>query len=341
MTVINQSELDELIRLDQVLMWSIISINASNLDARNNYISDNAAIRAESKDYITWQVVQDELGNGRFTFTALLPIVNPHPLQHKPSIIDRVYSYSPYDPNMLTEAGISGHGQGVGGLPVWIDTTEKLLAYCAVNAAKICKLAPLVTGTEAFINSIRRQYWGNCQYQIIDSAYGSTMTITGYLTIDWYKYMKGRSLIECLDPFAGHASDINCNFPDIATLFGNVVDLNLPVEEIIPLVPVGAFGFPPGGGKLAIEMSVEQNSAEALIDSYGQNYFIDDALPDWYRDIINNPPQLQTLSTGLGSVSAADSQAPKMIESLPICKEQDPAVVNYGKSPLAAVLGKQ
>ena len=338
MTVINQAELDELIRLDQVLMWSIISINASNLDGRNNYISDNAAIRAESADYITWQIVQDEAGNGRFTFTALLPIVNPHPLQHKNSILDRVWSYSPFDPNLLTESGIRGYGQGVGGLPFWIDTTEKLLAHCAVNAAKISKLAPLVRGTEEFINSLRRQYWGSCQYQITDSAYGSQMSITGYLTIDWYKYMGGRSLIACLDPFEDHASDVNCNFPDIVTLFGNAVDLNLPVERIIPLIPVGAFGFPPGGGKLAVEITAEQNSAEALIDSYGQNYFIDDALPDWYRDIINNPPQLQTFSNGLGSVSSADAQAPRIIESLPICKEQDPAVVNYGKSPLAAVL---
>ena len=338
MTVINQAELDELIRLDQVLMWSIISINASNLDARNNYISDNAAIRAESKDYIQWQIVQDEAGNGRFTFTALLPIVNPHPLKDKRSILDRVFSYSPYDPDLDMSPGVTGYGQGVGGLPDWIDTTEKLLAHCAVNAAKISKLAPLVRGTETFINSIRRQYWGNCQYQINDSAYGSTMTITGYLTIDWYKYIGGRSLIACLDPFAGHATDISCNFPDIVTLFGNIVDLALPIEEIIPLLPVGAFGFPAVGNN-AIEISAEDSSAEALIDSYGQNYFIDDSLPDWYRDAINNPPQLN-FAADTPSVGSADSQAPRMIESLPICKEQDQSVVSYGKSPLASILGK-
>jgi hypothetical protein len=341
MTVINQSELDELIRLDQVLMWSIISINASNLDARNSYISDNAAIRAESKDYIQWSVVQDESGNGRFMFTALLPIVNPHPLQDKVSILDRVWSYSPYDPNMITEAGITGYGEGISGLPVWIDTTEKLLAFAAVRAAKVCKLAPLITGTEPLINSIKRQYWGNCQYQITDSAYGSQMTITGYLTIDWHKFMMGKSLIRCLDPYAGHASDINCNFPSITTLFNiAAVDLDLPVEQLIPLIPVGAFGFPPGGGSGGgIEMSVEQSSAEYLIDSYGQNYFIDDALPAWYLDAINNPPPLQTL-VYTNTVSGQDSQPPKLIESLPICKEQDLAVINYGKSPLATVLGK-
>jgi hypothetical protein len=338
MTVINQSELDELSRLDQVLMWSIISINASNLDGRNTYVSDNAAIREESKDYIQWSVIQDDQGNGIFNFTALLPIVNPHPLQDKESILDRVWSYSPYDPNLETEAGIAGYGENVPFLPTWVDTTEKLLAVCAVTATKVCKLAPLVRGNEAELNAIRRQYWGNCQYQITDSAYGSQMTITGYLTIDWHKYLNGKSLIRCLDPYSGHASDVNCNFPSIRELFRlAAVDLNLPVAELIPLVPVGAFGFPAGGGAPVL-IAGEESSAEYLIDSYGQNYFVDDALPDWYKDAIDNPPPLQTFVSGLGNVGSSDAQAPKLIESLPICKEQDPSVVNYGKSPLATVL---
>jgi hypothetical protein len=339
MTVINQAELDELIRLDQVLMWSIISINASNLDARNNYISDNAAIRAESKDYITWQVGQDENGNGQFTFTALLPIVNPHPLQDKQSILDRVWSYSPYDPDMLTESGITGYGEGVSGLPSWIDTTEKLLAFCAVRATTVCKLAPLVRGNLAALSEIKRQYWGSCQYQITDSAYGSQMTITGYLTMNWASYIGGKSLIRCLDPIPRHASDVSCNFPSITELFNiAAIDLTLPVADLIPLIPAGDYGFPPGG-KLPPQIVGDPFvSAEQLIDSYGQNYFIDDALPDWYKDAIDNPPQLQTFLTGIGNVSSSDAQAPRIIESLPICKEQDPAVVNYGKSPLAAVL---
>ena len=322
MTVINQSELDELTRLDQVLMWSIISINASNLDGRNNHISDNAAIRAESKDYIQWSVVQDEKGDGKFMFTALLPIVNPHPLQDKESILDRVWSYSPFDPNLLTEAGIAGYGENVPFLPSWVDTTEKLLALCAVRATKVSKLAALVRGNEAQLNAIKREYWGNCQYQITDSAYGSQMTITGYLTMDWHKYLNGKSLIRCLDPYSGHASNVNCNFPSIRELFRlAAVDLNLPVPELIPLVPAGAFGFPTGGGGPII--IGEENSAEYLIDSYGQNYFIDDALPAWYLDAINNPQNIEIITSGFGNVGSPDGQAPKIIESLPICKEQD------------------
>jgi hypothetical protein len=317
-----------------------MSINASNLDSRNTNISDNAAIRSESKDYITWQVSQDENGNGRFTFTALLPIVNPNPLQDKINLLSRVWSYSPFEPDMITEAGISGFGSSMPTLPSWIDTVEKLLAYTAVRATKVSKLASLTTGTLLFMNLVNFNLWGNCQYRITDSAYGSEMTITGYLTIDWHTYLTGGSLIRCLNPHQSYANNINCNFPDLPTLWSvGSVDLDLAIEDLILLVPVGGFGVP-HTGNLPRDISLDANSAESLIDSYGQNYFIDDAVPSWYQDIINNPPNLQTFTTGIGSVSPADSKSPKLVESLPICKEQDPSIISYGRSPLSSVVGK-
>ena len=338
MTVINQAELAELSRLDQILMWSIISINASNLDGRNKNISDNAAIREESKDYIQWQVVQDDKGEGRFTFTALLPIVNPHPLKDKASILSRVWSYSPYDPDIQTEAGILGHGWGVPAMPVWIETTEHLLAHIAVLASKITKLAPKIKGTQTFIDSIKRQYWGDCQYQITDSAYGSQMTITGYLTLNWHTYINGGSLIRCLNPPRQDASFVNCNFPDLLEVWNlPLLDLVLPVDEILASVTNTGVSIPPLG---IITAGEEDNSAEGLINSYSQSYFVDDALPDWYKDAIDNPPNLQILTTGFGNIGSSDANPPKLIESLPICKEQDPSVVSYGRSPLATVLGK-
>jgi hypothetical protein len=340
MTVINQAEFAELSRLDQILMWSIISINASNLDGRNSYVSDNAAIREESKDYIQWQVVQDDQGAGKFTFTALLPIVNPHPLQDKDSLLARVWSYSPYDPNLETEAGIVGYGWGVPPLPDWIETTEQLLAYVAVLASKIVKLAPKIKGSQSFVDSIKRQYWGECQYQITDSAYGSQMTITGYLTLNWRTFINGGSLIRCLNPPLADASNVNCNFPDLVEVWGTPsLDLLLPFEAILLTVPQSGVSIPPLSAGTQIE-GVDADSAEGLINSYGQSYFLDDALPDWYRDAIENPPPLQTFVSGLGNLGSNDQKAPKIIESLPICKEQDPSVVSYGRSPLATVLGK-
>jgi hypothetical protein len=337
MTIINQSELAELSTLDQGLMWAIMSIVSSNLDSRNNYISDNAAIRAESADYVTWQVVQDEKGQGKFTFSALLPIVNPHPLQDKISLLSRVWSYSPYDPNMLTESGISGYGWELPTIPTWVETTEQLLAYLAVLATKISKYALLTQGSELFVKSVKHEYWGDCQYQITDSPYGSQMVITGYLTIDWRTYLRGGSLIRCLNPYAGDASNVNCNFPILSELWSlPIVDVELPVEEILPIVPLGSHGFIKGG----LSIQIEGTSAEGLIDAYNQSHFIDDAVPDWYSDAINNPKGVALFFTNGSAVNNKDSVAPKIIESLPICKEQDPSIVSYGKSPLESILSK-
>jgi hypothetical protein len=339
MTVINQAELAELTKLDQVLLWCIVSINASNLDPRNNNISDNAAIRAESRDYITWQVQQDDKGKGQFTFTALLPIVNPHPLQDKVSLLSRVWSYSPFDPNMETEAGIDGYGEDMPTVPIWVDTVEKLLAFVAIRATKISKLVPLISGEKLLMDILKDSYWGKCQYQITDSAYGSQMSITGYLTINWRTYIHGGSLIRCLNPPQSGFNHLNCNFPKLADLWSvSSVDLDLPVEDLIPLIPIGTYGLSPNGELR--EIAGIENGAQSLINSYSQNYFIDDALPDWYADIINNQPHLQTFTTGIGSVSSPDSKAPKLVESLPICKEQDPTVVSYGRTPLANILAK-
>ena len=338
MTVINQDELAQLTKLDQVLMWCIISINASNLDPRNNNISDNAAIRAESRDYITWQVTQDDKGKGQFSFTALLPIVNPHPLQDKVSLLSRVWSYSPFDPDLETEDNIQGYGEDMPLVPSWVETVEQLLAFVAVRATKISKLAPLITGEKLLMEILQNSYWGNCQYQITDSAYGSQMTITGYLTINWSTYIQGGSLIRCLNPPQNAFNDQRCNFPKLEELWSvPSINLDLPIEDLIPLIPTGAYGLQGGIPSL---IAGEANSAQSLINSYSQNYFVDDALPDWYQDVLNNPPHLQTFGTGLGSLSPQDSKPPKLVESLPICKEQDPSMVSYAKTPLSNILGK-
>jgi hypothetical protein len=316
MTVINESELAELSTLDQVLMWAIVSINASNLDARNTYISDNAAVRAESKDYISWSVTQDDKGKGKFVFSALLPVVNPHPFKDKQSIIERIWSYSPYDPNLETETAISGYGWQLPTIPIWIDTTERLLAYIAIIGTKIAKYARLTKGDEAFWAAVKSEYWADCQYSISDTPYGGEMTITGYLTIDWNSYISGQSLIRCLNPYAGHASDINCNFPNLMELWSVAeVDLSLPLQDLTPLIP--SDGISSSGGE----------SAESLIDSYGGNYFLDEAVPDWYTQALEG---YQSQADNFSNSSADIGNAtPKLIESLPICKEQDPEIISF------------
>lgn len=323
MTVINQAELETLSTLDQVLLWSIVSINASNLDARNNYISDNAAIRAESKDYIQWSVVRDDYYRGRFVFSALLPIVNPHPLADKDSIVEKIWSYSPYDPSMVVEIGVQGYGWEKPTFPSWVDTTERLLAYCGILASKISKYARFTSGSNAFWANVAPIYWAECNYSISDTPYGGEMLITGYLTLDWARYLDGKSLIRCLNPAVGHGSDVSCNFPDLRLLWGiPEIDFSLSYEEMVPVIPVI-------GGVAPILIAVE-NSAQSLIDSYGGASFTDQAVPSWLKDAQDS---YQNQSDVFNNKSAdVGNLTPKLVESLPVCKEQDPDMSSFAIS---------
>ncbi|WP_309733185.1 hypothetical protein [Chamaesiphon sp. OTE_75_metabat_556] len=324
MTIINQSELNQLRYLDQALMWAIMSINNSNLDSRNNYISDNAAVRAESKDYITWSVTQDDNGAGRFVFSALLPIVNPHPLEDKQSILERIWSYSPYDPSMTIDVGMDGYGWPMPDRPTWCDSTERLLAYLAVIASKLTSYRNLTKFTAEELALVHYEYWGECQYIMSDTPYGGTMTIAGYLTIDWNSYLQGKSLIKCLNPYSAHASDINCNFPDLVQLWSvPSVDLDLPAAEITDLIPsTGEYSVIDG-----TEVSSQTTTADSLIRSYGQTTYIAEYANNLFggalgtylsaADAVNNT------SAGLGS------STPKLIESITTCKEQDPDLASY------------
>jgi hypothetical protein len=325
MTVINESELAQLTHLDQVLMWSIMSINASNLDSRNTYISDNAAIRSESKDFISWSVTRDDKGIGRFVFSALLPLVNPHPLKDKESLLERIWSYSPYDPDLQTEDSVYGYGWQIPTIPLWADTTERLLAHVAIIGAKIAKYARLTKKPEGAWANIHTDYWADCEYVINDSPYGGSMTIAGSLSFNWQSYLNGDSLIKCLNPFIGHASEVSCNFPDLAILWNvppvspslpPVVDIFLPPQSIAVLIP-----------SVGVQVNGEESSARDLIDSYSGGFALDDLLPDWLVDAQDNYQQrADQQRNDSGDIG---DKTPKLIESLPVCKEQDPEMTTY------------
>lgn len=331
MTLLRLDELAQLTTLDQALLWCIVSINDANLDPRNFFISDNAAIRAESANYIQWNVTQDDKGQGKFVFTVLLPLVNPNPLQDKESLLERVWSYSPFEPQQEFDAGIAGYGYGIPVLPAWVDTSERLLAYLGVLAALISRYARLTKGDENFWALIKPEYWADIKYLISDSAYGGTMTITGEMSLDWSSYLQGLSLIKCLNPYSRHASDINCNFPRLDILWA-VPDVALAVPDVVLALPPGDFTpLIPAAGDFSVgdagRIMQTESSANALINSYVKTKFNDDALPDWYLDAINNPQSASlTLS---GGTTVLGNATPQLIESLTICKEQDPDMISY------------
>lgn len=145
MTVINQNELSQILYVDQALMWCVIELEHSNHHIDNFYLSDNAAVRAESQDFVSWQVIQDSDGNGQFVFTALLPILNRHPLLQQNSIIECVMSYTIF---RLTDEQITyptdGKGMLLPTIPIYINTLEKLLVW----------LVQLVEGVNRYIKLI-------------------------------------------------------------------------------------------------------------------------------------------------------------------------------------------
>jgi hypothetical protein len=328
MTILNTSELNKLRYLDQILMWAIASINKANLDPQNTYISDNAGIRPESANYINWSVTRDDKGAGKFIFTALLPLVGLNPFIDKVSLFERIYSYSPFPAVLGIPSGIQGYGMPKPLIPSWIDTTERLLAYISIIATKIGKYARATKKTPTQWANIHTEYWADCQYSITQSGTSGQMSISGSLWIDWDNYEAGQSLIKCLAPPAIRASDVSCNFPNLAQLW-NIsapVDLSLPAFQIAQIIP-----------DTGVTIQGEDLSAQDLIDSYYQSTYLERETPQWYLDAINGVINNESINNVSGSIGNA---TPQIIESLEICKEQDPELANYGRKPLEQVIGK-
>jgi hypothetical protein len=329
MTILNTAELSKLTRLDQVLMWAIACINKANLDPKNTYISDNAGIRAESADYIQWSVTRDDKGNGKFVFSALLPLVGINPFIDKTSLLQTIYSYSPFPAVLGVASGIVGYGMPKPAIPIWVDTTERLLAYIAIIATKVGKYARATKKSATEWANIHNEYWADCQYSISQSGTSGQMTISGQMWIDWDKYESGQSLIKCLIPPTARASHVSCNFPDLAQLWSvlpTAVDLNLPAFQIAQIIP-----------STGVTIQGEDISAEDLIQSYYQTTYLERETPQWYLDALNGVSNNDSTNNASGSIGNA---TPQLIESLEICKEQDPELANYGRKPLEQAIGK-
>ncbi len=137
-------------------------------------------------------------------------------------------------------------------------------------------------------------------------------------------YLQGKSLINCLNPYSAHASDINCNFPDLVQLWSvTSVDLDLPAAEITDLIPsTGEYSVIAGTAT-----SSETTTADSLIESYNQDtYLVEYAYATWidaFSEYQAQSDAVNNTSVGLGS------STPKLIESVTTCKEQDPDLASY------------
>jgi hypothetical protein len=145
MTKINTNELNQIEYVDQALMWAVISLRAANHHPDNYQLSDNAAVRAESIDYLDWSVVQDDQGEGQFIFTGLFPIRNVNPLLEQESIIQCVRDYTGFQlPAQLITYPTGGQGLSLPMIPGYVNTLEKLVVW----------LCQLVEGVNRYIKLI-------------------------------------------------------------------------------------------------------------------------------------------------------------------------------------------
>jgi hypothetical protein len=274
MTKINTNELNQIQYVDQALMWAVISLRAANHHVDNYQLSDNAAVRAESIDYLEWAVVQDDQGEGQFIFTALFPIRNVNPLLEQQSIIQCVKDYTGFQlPAQLITYPTGGQGLLLPTIPTYVNTLEKLVVW----------LCQLVEGVNRYIKLIN---------VLIEAGFTATPTRPK------------------------------------------------PIINITGGVPIIS-----GVGAVAaiIEGVANDNlSPEGIISQYENSSSSYDAVPGWYQDSIN------LINSGSGNgggsnngnsnpnsepkpVDPGNGNKPNGIDTLPVCKEQDPIVTSYSK----------
>jgi hypothetical protein len=270
MTKINQAELAQIKYVDQALMWCVIELEHANHHPDNFYLSDNAAVRADAVNFVSWAVIQDDAGNGQFVYNALLPIYNPHPMLEQRSIIDCVKSYTIFQlPGEQITYPVGGKGMLLPSIPTYIDTMEKLLVW----------LVQIVEGVNRYIKLINDLIGVN----FVESAAIPTPTVT---------------------------------------IEGGVVSIG-GLAAVAPILETQANA---------------PTTAEGIISQYESSNFDSNAVPDWYLNHIDNLGSSANSSSGTDGgggepkpVDPGSGNNSGNIDTLPVCKEQDPKIVSFSK----------
>jgi hypothetical protein len=270
MTKINQDELAQIEYVDQALMWCVIELEHANHHPENLYLSDNASVRAEAVDFVSWAVIQDESGNGQFVYNALLPLYNPHPLLQQQSIIECVKSYTVFQlPGEQITYPVGGKGMLLPTIPTYIDTMEKLLFW----------LVQIVEGVNRYIKLINDLIGA----EFVETATAPTPTVS----ID----------------------------DGVVSITG--------LEAVAPILET---------------QSSSPTTAEGIISQYESSGYDPNAVPDWYMNYVDN---LSNSSGGDSGTSGGGGEPKPVdpgsgnnsgnIDTLPVCKEQDPKIVSFSK----------
>jgi hypothetical protein len=270
MTKINRNELEQIQYVDQALMWCVIELEHANHHPDNTQLSDNAAVRADAVNFVSWAVIQDDTGNGQFVYNALLPLYNPHPLLQQQSIIECVKSYTVFQlPGEQITYPTGGKGMLLPTIPTYIDTIEKLLVW----------LVQIVEGVNRYIKLIN---------DLIGAEFVETAAIPS----------------------------------PTATIEGGVVSIS-GLEAVAPILET---------------QSSSPTTAEGIISQYESSGYDPHAVPDWYMNYVDN---LSNSSGGDSGTSGGGGEPKPVdpgsgnnsgnIDTLPVCKEQDPKIISFSK----------
>jgi hypothetical protein len=264
MTQINFDELAKLQTLDQGILWAVISLTRSNKHPNNTWYSDNATIRQEvAKDLSNWNVSQDDQGRGHFSFTAIMPLLDPEPMRAAADICQTIKSYSNFAlVDQTVDDPIDSKGFPMPELPDYVETLEQLLFY-------------LVRIAEAVGRMIR------------------------------YANAAARSPEPPTDPV--------------------YLDLTTAAPVLSGIVPIA--------------YDTENSTGEAIIAEFGDSKPIYEGFSDWIQDIFDG--LLQSNDGGIPGTDKVDTSGgykPRGVETLPVCKEQDPTAVSFSENNLTEVL---
>jgi hypothetical protein len=270
MTSINTDQLAQIEYVDQALVWAIVTLQKANKHPENLQLSDNAAIRQESRDFCNWNITRNSEGVGTFFYSAILPIVNPDPLMDRESIIQCIASYTSFlVPDNEVTYPTDGKGMRLPPIPAYVNTLEKLVYW-------LVRLVEIVNQIIVYANKLIAQ----------------KQSLEGGLDVVY----------------------------DAGTGF-------IATPEII------TSGF-------LIEGVGNENTAEGIIAQFDGNDDDGRGVPDWYMQGIGlSFYEIKYASEPINLGGGNDKG--KRVETLPVCKEQDPNVTAYGENNLYDILTKK
>jgi hypothetical protein len=133
MTSINYTEYNQLQSFDQALVWAVTTLAKANRHPDNKDYQQQASIRADAVNLVSWDIVLDADGQPFLNYSATFPLVAPNPLASTIGLPQRIPEYVMWQP--ATEPmtiPTNGQGMPTPPIPPEIDTLERLVCWLSL-----------------------------------------------------------------------------------------------------------------------------------------------------------------------------------------------------------------